>query len=76
VTLRNDRADGTHFSNHITTAPVGSGDDKRMAGFQEIVARIDQPLMPAEPPTDAAYPAYCCGIASVVEPRPQLMRLT
>jgi len=47
-----------------------------MAGFQEIVARIDQPLMPAEPPTDAAYPAYCCGIASVVEPRPQLMRLT
>lgn len=54
VTLRNYRADGTPFWNHITIAPVGSGDDERMVGFQEAVTdRIDRPVSPAEPPNSA-----------------------
>ncbi|WP_165853298.1 PAS domain-containing protein [Halonotius aquaticus] len=54
VTLRNYRADGTPFWNHITIVPVASGDDERMVGFQEDVTdRIDRPVSPAEPPNSA-----------------------
>ncbi|TQQ80963.1 PAS domain S-box protein [Halonotius terrestris] len=50
VTLRNYRADGTPFWNHVTIAPVEAGDEELMVGFQEDVTdRIDRPLSPVEP---------------------------
>ncbi len=51
VILRNYRADGTPFWNHVTITPVTTGETELFVGLQEDVTdRIDRPLSLEQPP--------------------------